>query len=97
MRSDGNVKSVKVFFESDDATRAILESILFYLQISKQEILNEEYGNLGSPYICSIVDCINVLRAANYIVESDAIPSNTEHCVIEWMELNPEKYNKMTE
>jgi hypothetical protein len=97
MRSDGNVKSVKIFFESDDATRTILESILFYLQISKQEILNESYGNLGNPQIISIIDCINVLRAANYIVESDTIPSNTEHCVVEWMELNPEKYNKITE
>lgn len=82
-------------FTSNKETCDLFESVLFYLNISKQEILNEEYGNLGSPNIASIADCINLMRAANVLLDGDFLPSNTEYDVIQWMNVNPEKYNKI--
>ena len=97
MTNRDNPTNRNIIFNSDDETRTMFESILFYLGISKEKILAEDYGNLGNSQIVSIVDCINVLRASNYLLDSPLIEDNETYAVNEWMVQNSENYGKLTE
>ena len=64
-----------IVVNSNEENINIFSSILFYLNISKQEIITNEYGNLGNPNIASIEDAIRFVKGLVYICISQHLPS----------------------
>lgn len=88
-----------ILFNSDIDTCKIFESILFYLSVSRTQVLSSgyEFGPTGSPAVVPIVDCINYMRAVNEILSSPAVPDLETYAVSDWISNNQEKFSRITE
>ena len=77
-----------IVVNSNEENINILSSILFYLGISKQEIITNEYGNLGNPDIASIEETIRFVKGLVHICISQHLPSGATYNISDWVAEN---------
>jgi len=82
------VHSRNISINTSEEMTEMLNGILFYLNISRQEIINEEYGNLSNESISSIDDAILLAKALVYMCLSESLVEGATYDLNKWFEDN---------
>jgi hypothetical protein len=77
-----------IVVNTNEENTNIFSSILFYLGISKQEIITNEYGNLGNPDIASIEETIRFVKGLVHICIAPQLPSDKTYNLSDWVAQN---------